>query len=186
MRSLADICLFVFFTLLLFVLVLIAIVGLGSARTTGHLRIDNPKPCSHDEYNREDYGYDPAKQRSILPLYLPYTHRIPDRRKGLEVEHIVALQEAHISGMCGKSAIEKSRFAQDLLNQTLATEAVNRAKSSLDIAHWRPDGRDGTSDVNLRWFANRIILVKTKYRLTVDPIEMHVLKSIMEGRSANP
>ena len=42
------------------------------------------------------------------------------------IEHVVALSEAHDSGLCAADAGTKRRFATGLLNLTLSDPAVNR------------------------------------------------------------
>lgn len=146
------------------------------AVTPDHL----PSARADDPYDRDEYYYDPAKQRDLLPLYLPYTHEIPASRhgEGLEVEHIVSLEEAHESGMRGRSPREKRALAQDTLNQCLARPGTNDAKGSKSIAEWQPP-----SPVNLRWMADRVLRVKDKYRLRVSPAERAALERILGSRS---
>ena len=53
-------------------------------------------------------------------------------------------------------------FAADLLNLTLAALSLNRCeKRGHNVAGWLPP-------MNWCWFANRIVEVRRKYRLTVD------------------
>ena len=145
---------------------------------TYHLR----PAVSADAYVRADYYYDAEEQRAILPLYLPYTHEIPESRdeEGLEVEHIVSLREAHFAGMAGRSPREKREFAQDPLNQCLARAGTNDAKSDKSIVHWQPP-----SPVNLRWFAHRIVAVRAKYGLSVSEPERRELERILGSREVD-
>ena len=47
-------------------------------------------------------------------------------------------EEAHDSGLCAASAATRVRFANDLLNLTLASPQVNRQKSGKDAGVWMP------------------------------------------------
>ena len=138
--------------------------------------------CTDRGYDRAEFVYDPAEQRELLPLYLPYTGKELGSRTSskdgeeIEVEHIVSLKEAYISGACNWPDEKKREFAKDTLNQTLALKSVNIAKSSHDIVDWQPPKKG-----NLRWFAHTIVLVKSKYQLRVDPHEKKMLESILKG-----
>ncbi len=151
------------------------------------LRIVEPDDCGEDRYDRYDYGY--VRANVLLPIeremggaYGPYTRRvfpevdIPDATDTVEVEHIVALSEAHASGMCGRSKGEKMVFGSDPLNLTFAAKYVNGRdeKFHWDIAKWAPP-------CNLCWFAEKVVRVKHRYDLTVDSAEAGILRSILYG-----
>ena len=92
------------------------------------------------------------------------------------IEHIVAVSEAHDSGLCSASSSLRRQFAADLLNLTLAAPEVNRCnrggKCGYDSAEWQPA-------MNRCWFAARIIAVKRKYALTVDAAETTALRDML-------
>ena len=46
-----------------------------------------------------------------------------------DIEHIIAVSEAHDSGLCAASADVQRRFASDLDNLTLVTPELNRIGS---------------------------------------------------------
>lgn len=54
-------------------------------------------------------------------------------------EHIVALQEAHFSGMCVADTETKRTFAGDILKLALAAAEVDSAKGPLDAFDWMPE-----------------------------------------------
>ncbi len=92
-----------------------------------------------------------------------------------DIEHIVALAEAHDSGIADG---RRRAIARDLDNLTIADRAVNRSqKSDRDAAEWMP-ARHGA------WFAQRVIQVKLEYGLSVDPAERDVLEALLEGGEA--
>ena len=90
-----------------------------------------------------------------------------------DIEHIVALAEAHDSGLAPSL---RHALANDLDNLTLAVSTVNRSKSDKDAADWTPTNNGG-------WFAQRVILVKRKYGLSVDTAEAEALKTLMDAGS---
>ena len=67
--------------------------------------------------------------------------------------------------LCATDAGTRLRFASDLPSLTLAAPAVSRRrKSGKDAGEWLPR-------VSRCWLAARVVAVKRKYRLTVDPRE---------------
>ena len=86
-----------------------------------------------------------------------------------DIEHIVALAEAHDSGLAPSL---RHALANDLDNQTVADQAVNQSKSSKDAADWTP-AKNGA------WFADRVIRVKRRYGLSVDRAEAEALKALL-------
>ena len=131
--------------------------------------------CS--EYDRGDYG-DAADEEEIAKnwggWWSPYDGtKFPNRES--DREHIVAVAEAHDSGLCAADAQTRSRFGRDLDNLTLATVTLNRHKKiAKDAAEWKPDH-------NRCWFAGRVLAVKLEYGLTVDPQEAAALEAMLEG-----
>ena len=143
---------------------------------------------SRDGYDRDDYGSGytsleddiiaalPATMKVNGQVYTPYScipfDITPAGTTATDIEHIVALAEAHDSGI----ADDKRRdIASDLDNLTIADPAVNRSeKSDRDAAEWMPD-RHGA------WFASRVIAVKQEYELSVDPAERDALERLLGG-----
>ena len=61
------------------------------------------------------------------------------------------------------------------MNLTLATPSLNRdVKNGKDAAEWLPD-------LNQCWFADTIVKVRQKYKLTIDRAEADVLEGILSG-----
>ncbi len=134
--------------------------------------------CSH--YNSDDYSYPQSVEPQIVArmggrIYGPYTGRTFRSTFETDIEHIVAKAEAHDSGLCGASPATRATFARDLLNLTLASPAVNRhQKSAKDFAEWQPA-------LNRCWYADAIIQVKAKYRLSVDSRERAALEAALRS-----
>ena len=91
-----------------------------------------------------------------------------------DIEHIVALAEAHDSGLAPSL---RHALANDLDNQTVADRTVNRSqKSDKDAAEWNPLRNGG-------WFAERVIRIKRRYGLSVDLAEAEALKTLLDHGS---
>lgn len=91
------------------------------------------------------------------------------------LEHVVALSEAHDSGLCAADAETRWRFGHDLLNLTLADPHTNRVeKSDRDAADWLPER-------NRCWFAETVVAVRGKYGLSVDERERQALTGVLAG-----
>ena len=86
---------------------------------------------------------------------------------------MVARSEAHDSGLCAADNPTRRRFANDLLNLTLAGPNVNRyQKVDKDGAEWLPAQ-------NRCWFVARVIAVRQKYGLTIDQREADALDRVL-------
>ena len=135
--------------------------------------------CAGNRYDRDEYGTRyRSKEDDIIEdlgaIYGPYTGRCFESDSETTIEHIVAIHEAHTSGMCTRDTETKRTFAGDLLNLTLAAGDVNSAKSNLDAFDWLPEK-------NRCWFAQRVVDVKLKYGMTVDKDEAAALEAILSG-----
>ena len=135
--------------------------------------------CTGNRYDRDEYGTRyRSKEDDIIDelgaIYGPYTGRCFESDSETTIEHIVAINEAHYSGMCTRDTETKRTFAGDLLNLTLAAGDVNSAKSNLDAFDWLPEK-------NKCWFAQRVVDVKLKYGMTVDKDEAAALESVLSG-----
>jgi len=92
--------------------------------------------------------------------------------KDTDVEHIVAASEAHDSGLCAASDETKRKFANDLLNLTLATPKSIGIKRQTRI--WRIGNRKIISAGSLsEWWPSR-----KKYGLTIDLREAAAMKEL--------
>ena len=107
-----------------------------------------------------------------------YTGRYFASTRQTDIEHIVAVSEAHDSRFCAADRTTRRRFASDPLNLTLAAPEVNRCgtsgKCGLDPAEWLPP-------MNRCWFAGRVVAVKRKYGLTLDRQEASALERVLSA-----
>ena len=110
--------------------------------------------------------------------YGMYSARLFESGRQTDIEHIVARAEAHRSGMCSRSVREKTAFANDLNNLTLAGPHVNRVeKRDRDAAGWLP--------LHSRcWFARTVVFVKQTHRLSVDRAERDALQRVLSACAA--
>ena len=145
------------------------------------LKVAPEKRCA--PYRRRAYWYSGSVEYAIVNrigrIYSPYTGEVFSSVKQTDIEHIVALSEAHDSGMCAFPDAVKRRFPSDLNNLTLASPRVNRwQKAGKDAGEWLPP-------MNRCWFTDRVILVKKKYGLTVDNKEAKALKAVLDSCSTD-
>ena len=145
------------------------------------LRIAEEHRCA--PYDRDDYRYpQDIEQRIALRqgMVSIYTGRTFGSLKESDIEHVVALSEAHDSGMCAYNRRDRRMFARDLLNLTLASPRLNRhEKRAKDAAEWLPP-------LNQCWFVRIVIAVKRKYELTVNWREYDALKNILIRCEVSP
>ena len=117
----------------------------------------------------------PSTMKAGGQVYTPYSCLAfeirADGTAATDIEHIVALAEAHDS----RIADDRRRdIAADLDNLTIADSRVNRTeKSDRDAGQWTP-ARHGA------WFAAQVIAVKLEYGLSVDP----ALEALLAGGGA--
>ena len=106
----------------------------------------------------------------------PYTcAAIGGNLRSTDVEHIVALSEAHDSGISPERMLD---FSGDPFNLTVAMPRENRnVKSDKDAANYMPTR-------NRCWFAARVLAVKARWGLTVDAAEAVALIGALEGCTA--
>ena len=163
-----------------FVAVVVALIlsTAAYAETWRGLTVAPEHRCSPYERKR-DYPYPQSVEQDIVrhlgAVYGPYTGTCFASTRQTDIEHIVATNEAHDSGLCAADRATRTRFAQDLRNLTLASPEVNRhQKSGKDAGGWVPDR-------NRCWFAGRVVEVKRAYGLTLDRREAAALEQILRG-----
>ena len=161
----------------------------SDAGTWRGLRVCSERP--REGYDRDDYGTGyrsleddiiaalPATMKADGKVYKPYSCIAFDITSNgtaaTDIEHIVALAEAHDSGIADD---RRRDIASDLDNLTIADPTVNRSlKGAQDAAEWTPTHHGA-------WFAERVIQVKLEYGLTVDPAERNALEALLAGGGA--
>ena len=140
------------------------------------LRVDSENRCS--PYDTQDYRYPQDIKLNVVAslrsIYSPYTGQYFANIGEVDLDHIVALSEAHDSGLCESSARMREEFASDPMNLTFASRELNREKRGSDAAEWMPEK-------NRCWFSQRVVDVKSKYGLTIDHAEKNALQKVLSG-----
>ena len=158
----------------------LAILALTAAPTSAQetwrgLQVAPEHRCS--SYDADDYSYPQSVELEIIDelggIYGPYSDTWFATRYDTDIEHMIARSEAHDSGLCAADRRTRRLFASDTLNLTLAAPRLNRyEKRAKDAAEWLPDH-------NRCWFAERVIAVRQKYRLTIDRAEAASLDAVL-------
>lgn len=95
--------------------------------------------------------------------------------ESLPIDHIVSLAEAHRDGAKDWTRQRRVEFANDELNLTPTTAALNSSKSDKGPADWNPPVAGRCA------YATRYIAVKDRYRLPVDPREKDALHRLLKS-----
>ncbi len=100
-----------------YILGLVLLAGGIQAETWMGLEVEPESRCS--AYDRErDYRYsqsvEPAIAKRMGGIRCRYIGQRYQSLRDTQIEHIVALSEAHDSGSCAGDAVAKRRFANDL------------------------------------------------------------------------
>lgn len=130
-----------------------------------------------------EYSYDRHKILRLIGqtqgnrFYRPYTNQCASSLKRMDVEHIIAMEEAHDSGLCKADNATRKAFAESMINLTVADCYLNRCnhgqKCAKDVAEWQPAE-------NKCWFAERTLEVRREWGLTIDPTERDAVKAILD------
>jgi hypothetical protein len=111
-----------------------------------------------------------------LSLYDGYSTPDPDE---LEIDHMVPLAEAWVSGASSWTPEQRERYANDTDSHrpdalVAVTAAMNRSKSDRDPAEWMPPNRDAWCRYATAW-----ITQKRAWHLTIDPAERRALRNVL-------
>ena len=132
------------------------------------------------DYRRSDYYYPPWVELQIVKrdgLVSRLDSTRFDSIRDSDIEHVVSLSEAHDSGLCGRSRLEKRRFARDLDNLALASVSLNRyKKKGKDAGEWLPPLHTARC-----YLAETTVKIKRRYNLSVDVREYVVLDSLLRA-----
>ena len=155
-----------------FVLILVTHSETWGQETYRGIVVAPERRCS--PYDRREYPYPQSVEADIVAelgkIYGPYTGRCFNSARQTDIEHMIALSEAHDSGLCAANSATKAAFSRDLLNLTLANPQLNRyVKGARDAAEWMPQ-------FNGCWFAARTLEVRRKYGLSIDRREVEAVE----------
>ncbi|MFB9765525.1 HNH endonuclease family protein [Nocardioides kongjuensis] len=93
--------------------------------------------------------------------------------QAIQIDHVVPLAEAWVSGAAGWDDERRAAYANDLDGLLAVDGPANAAKGADDPAAWRP-----RKDVQCA-YARRWITVKARWGLTVDPSEVAALEDML-------
>ena len=97
-----------------------------TALESGHALATITVADEHDEgYDRSTWGYESRKARAAL-----------DCQSDEDVDHVVALEEAHQSGGYEWTQAQRKEFANDLANLRCVESSANRSRGSDDLAEY--------------------------------------------------
>lgn len=111
--------------------------------------------------------------------YSPYDGRWASSARDLDIDHMVPLKEAWISGASAWSPAMRTAFANDLSydNSLIAvTASSNRSKGDRDPAKWMPPNGDYHCTYVQSW-----VSVKAKWKLAMDAAERAKVDSVLGG-----
>jgi hypothetical protein len=102
-----------------------------------------------------------------------------DQPGDFDVDHVVALHEAHMSGGWRWNAGRRRLFANDQDNLLVVSSSSNRSKGSRGPDEWRPPRREAWCQA-----ATTIVTVKVKWDLTATSAERDALGQMLETCSS--
>jgi hypothetical protein len=117
----------------------------------------NPKGCKIVSGEWDDFYYSEK-------LYLA---------KKIDIDHLIPLKNAHLSGGADWSSDLKKEFANDPENLVITNLKYNRQKSAKGIDRWLPVNKKYACKYIKKW-----IYVKNKYQLTILKDEKHTIDVI--------
>lgn len=106
-----------------------------------------------------------------------YTKKYYYKSSDLDIDHVVPLKEAYLSGGNNWTKKQKKDFANDHENLLAVSKKANRNKGAKDIAHWLPQESFICQYVDL-W-----INIKNKYDLKMDNKEKNAIQKIKKSCS---
>lgn len=160
-----------------------------SAPATSVPTVSLPVVAEYDAgYDRDDWGpHNSGLCRGAVGSSDPYTGTSIDT---CNVDHVVALHEAHESGGWAWSQSQKQRFSQDPDNHVASRACVNQSKGGDDISEWsdadiaRSSACGGGYRVTAAgrcFLARTTVEVKSSWGLAVDHAEADALSRTLAG-----
>ncbi|TFY55554.1 hypothetical protein EVG20_g9280 [Dentipellis fragilis] len=108
----------------------------------------------------------------------PYDGVATDLASDLDIDHLVPLKEAWLSGARDWTAAQREAYANDLTRPQLlaVTDNLNESKGDKDIANWVPPLKSYVCTYARAW-----VTVKHYYKLTIDSAEKTALQNYLDG-----
>jgi len=108
----------------------------------------------------------------------PYTGNIYTDPSDLDIDHIVPLKEAHLSGAHSWSQLRREQYANDLSEPDsliAVSKSANRSKGAKDVAQWLPINEAFQCEYARRWIA-----VKDRWGMAMDKAEVDTVTTLLE------
>ena len=148
----------------------------------------------HDaDYDRDDWGdHNSSLCRGAAGQPDPYTGTSIDT---CNVDHVVALDEAHESGGWAWPPDDKRDFSQDPSNHVASRACVNQSKGGDDIDEWSDaaiasstacGGGYAVTAAGRCFLARTTVSVKSKWELAVDQQEAETLTRVLASCGEEP
>ncbi len=164
-----------------FAILLLALAGTGALQAQDRwldLTVAPETRCA--PFNLADYPVPRSIVSQVIDnqggtICSPYTNECFNTDQEMVVDHVIALAEAHDSGLCAADSATRSAFAADLRNLIVADpRLVHEQKGDGDATDWLPPQ-------NRCWFAETIVRVRKAYGLTIDLREVDALIEVLTG-----
>ena len=127
-------------------------------------RVMTKRGCQHDVVNGS--WRDPYSGRLL-------TADLARDPQSVQIDHIVSLKESWISGAWRWSPAERRAFANDPANLHAVDGHLNQSKGEDDAATWKPAPAYQCRN------AREILMIKTRYQLSIDPAEQRALNQML-------
>lgn len=111
--------------------------------------------------------------------YDPFTGNTFTDPSDLDIDHLVPLKEAHLSGAHSWTVSMREQYANDVDNPDsliAVSKSANRSKGAKDVATWLPPNEEFHCEYVRRWIA-----VKDDWGMVMDALESEAVKTILEG-----
>ncbi len=133
----------------------------------GSTKVGHQDACDHDVL--AGTWHDPYTGRTLRFTDL----KDLSQAEAIQIDHVVPLAEAWVSGAAGWSDDRRRAFANDLHELLAVDGPTNTSKSDDDPAAWRP--RKGYQCT----YAKHWIAIKSSWHLAVDPSEVAALRQML-------
>jgi hypothetical protein len=102
----------------------------------------------------------------------PYDNKEITKSSEIDIDHIVPLKEAWLSGADQWSEEQREEFANDPENLLAVSAGSNRSKGAQDPSTWMPPAQEYRCTYAQQW-----VQVKEKYELSIDAAEQKKLEN---------
>lgn len=136
----------------------------------------------HRDVPTATFRNDSPQARVVSGTFIdPYTglpvEVIGGAQADADIDHIIPLKEAYVSGANKWSNEQRKDFANDMDNLVYTASGVNRAKSDKDAGEWIP-----SYEPSQCIYAVKAIEVKGNYKLSVDSAEKAALQNLLDTK----